>query len=104
MVTNMEYMKAIEAYPEVMELVKTEQLAEHMGEHYEVLARFHLAANNRGSAEKYAQMALDEIEQFGGSGAYDDMAELMEFVESMRQYRQAEAASMRRARGEFTSK
>jgi len=102
MVSNMDYMKAIEAYPEVMRLVEKEHLAEHMGEHYEVLARFHLAANNRGSAEKYARMALAEIEQFGGSGAYDDMIELRQFVDTMRQYRQAEAASMRHEGGSMS--
>ena len=100
MVNNMDYMKAIEAYSEVIALVETEHLAEHMGEHYEVLARFHLAANNRGSAEKYALMALNEIERFGGT--YDDTVELREFVASMRQYRRAEAESMRR-RGRSTS-
>jgi len=97
MVNNLDYMAAIEAYPEVMALVEREGLAEHMGEHYEVLARFHLAAGNRAFAEKYALMALDELERFGGSAAYDDMLELREFVQSMRSYRQAEAASMRSA-------
>ncbi|ERT00220.1 hypothetical protein HMPREF1624_03591 [Sporothrix schenckii ATCC 58251] len=59
---------AIAAYEgELLSLVRTEQLAEHMGEHYEVLARLHLAAGNRTAAATYAQRALDELETFQGA-------------------------------------
>ncbi|KJR85324.1 uncharacterized protein SPSK_08987 [Sporothrix schenckii 1099-18] len=59
---------AIAAYEgELLSLVRTEQLAEHMGEHYEVLARLHLAAGNRTAAATYAQRALDELETLQGA-------------------------------------
>jgi hypothetical protein len=93
MVNAMEYMQAVDAYGEVMDLVRREALAEHMGEHYEVLARFHMAANNRGSAEKYARLALRELEEYGEAEGEEARNELKEIITSLRSYRVAEKRS-----------
>ncbi|KAL1888631.1 hypothetical protein Sste5346_009423 [Sporothrix stenoceras] len=85
---------AIAAYEgELLRLVRTEHLAEHMGEHFEVLARLHLAAGNRTAAVSYAQQALAELETFEGvsgvrAGAVSESSsgsiqELREFVKAL---------------------
>ncbi len=64
---------AIFAYEhELLDLVRAEHLAEHLGEHFEVLARLHLATGNRTAAGTYAQQALDEMAAFGRAAIDDD--------------------------------
>ncbi|CAK7205855.1 hypothetical protein SEUCBS139899_008634 [Sporothrix eucalyptigena] len=79
---------AISAYEnELLDLVRTEHLAEHMGEHYEVLARLHLAAGNQTTAGVYAQRALDELETFGTTdtqSAAGSVQELRAFVKAFK--------------------
>ncbi|CAK7209790.1 hypothetical protein SCUCBS95973_000560 [Sporothrix curviconia] len=80
------FILAISAYEdELLDLVRIEHLAEHMGEHYEVLARLHLAAGNHTAAGAYAQRALDELETFGLAGTQSSAGsvhELRAFVKA----------------------
>ncbi|OAA59883.1 SET domain protein [Niveomyces insectorum RCEF 264] len=70
-----EFETAIRMYEnELLALVRVEQLAEHLGDHYAVLARLHLAAGNRTAAGAYAVQALDELTAFG-SGNNDGRGE-----------------------------
>lgn len=75
-VQNREFQGAIELNAEMLELIRKEDLAPHLGEHYEVLARLYLAATDLKNAKIFAQLALDDLEANGGVDVYDGIEEL----------------------------
>ncbi|OIW29330.1 SET domain-containing protein [Coniochaeta ligniaria NRRL 30616] len=72
---------AIKLNEELVGLIAKENMAPHLGEHYEVLARLYLAATDLKSAKKYARLALAELEANGGSDVYDSVDELSRLLE-----------------------
>ena len=60
------FAEAVEAAEEMVRLVVAEGLASHLAEHYEVLARLHLALGDGAQAVRYARLAVADLERFGG--------------------------------------
>lgn len=67
---------AIEQNAEMVELIRKENLAAHLGEHYEVLARLYLAATDLRNAKRFAALALEDLEANGGVEVYDGIGDL----------------------------
>ncbi|KAM7183375.1 hypothetical protein V8F20_012643 [Naviculisporaceae sp. PSN 640] len=71
--------KAIELNEEMVDLIHTEGLVPHRGEHWEVMARLYLANGNAvKEARKYLRKAIKEMEEFGGSWGDDSGEEKIE--------------------------
>lgn len=80
-VQRRDFHSAIELNEELVGLIVKENMAPHLGEHYEVLARLYLAATDLKNAKKYARLALSELEANGGSDVYDSIEELRRLLE-----------------------
>jgi len=57
-------------------LIRHEGMVPHLGEHYEVMAKLHLAVGDRRGAKKYADMAREEVKVFGPSWGDDGLEDL----------------------------
>lgn len=80
-VQQRDFHSAIGLNEELVGLIVKENMAPHLGEHYEVLARLYLAATDLKSAKKYAVLALEELEANGGIEVYDSIEELRRLLE-----------------------
>jgi len=83
LITAGDFQTAIQRYEEVMDLVEQERLVEHLGDHYEVMARLYMAMQKRGSAKKYAKLAISAMLQFGGTEVQAKVEELSAFVAAL---------------------
>ncbi|KAB5585560.1 hypothetical protein GE09DRAFT_1071108 [Coniochaeta sp. 2T2.1] len=78
--------RAIEMSEEMIELVLREELVAHLGEHYEVLTRLYYAVRDREGTERYARLAIGELEKYGGEEVYGaTLAELREILAGVEQ-------------------
>lgn len=88
-VGKQKYLEAIADYEELVDLVEKETLIEHRGEHYEVMARLYLMVKDLPNSEKYARLALEDLERFGGPEVYQSVLELRTFVRNLEMAREA---------------
>lgn len=75
-VQHKDFLPAIKLNEELVELILRENMAPHLGEHYEVLARLYLAAMDLTNAKKFARMTLEHLQANGGIQVYDSIKEL----------------------------
>lgn len=80
-VQHKNFIPAIKLNEELLGLIAKENMAPHMGEHYEVIARLYLAAMDLANAKRFARLALDELEANGGREVYDSISELEALLE-----------------------
>ncbi|OIW27617.1 SET domain-containing protein [Coniochaeta ligniaria NRRL 30616] len=62
--------RAISMSKEMIDLVLEEELVAHLGEHYEVLARLYYAVRDKANTDKYARLAVADLERYGGEEVY----------------------------------
>ena len=75
-VSRRDFAGAIKLNEELVDLMRIEGLAPHMGDYFEVLARLYLSAANLKGAQKFARLAVEEMEANGGADAFVGMKEL----------------------------
>ena len=72
-----QFKKAISMAKEMIKLVQKEELAAHLADHYEVLARLYYALRDSKNAKMYARMAIDDLEKYGGANELDESIQEM---------------------------
>lgn len=75
LVHDRQFEKAISLSKEMIDLVLKEELVAHLAEHYEVLARLYYAARDRANTEKYARLAIADLQRYGGEELYGNTIE-----------------------------
>ncbi|KAH8906915.1 SET domain-containing protein [Coniochaeta sp. PMI_546] len=83
-----QFERAISMSKEMIDLVLKEELVAHLGEHYEVLARLYYAVRDAANTEKYARLAIIDLEKYGGEDVYGaTIAELKDILLGLGQLR-----------------
>jgi len=70
----------------MVDLIWEEKLIPHRGEHYEVMARLHMGAGDRKEANKYAKLAISDLETYAlgwGKESKDSIEELKDLVKRL---------------------
>jgi hypothetical protein len=83
LVQTKEFDRAVALSKEMIGLVLKEELVAHLGEHYEVLTRLYYALRDRENTEKYARLAIADLEKYGGGEVYDAVKELKDILRGM---------------------
>jgi hypothetical protein len=82
-VQNGHFHAATKVNHKLLSVIEEEQLVPHLADHYEIMARVYLAAKDRGSAKKFARMALGELKSFGGADMEDKVKEVESLMAKM---------------------
>ncbi len=75
-----QFHSAIELNHELLALLMDEQLVPHLGEHYHIMARLYIAAQDRKNARKYGRLALTDLEAYGDPSTAATVEELKEML------------------------
>ncbi|SPO04010.1 uncharacterized protein DNG_06693 [Cephalotrichum gorgonifer] len=76
--------EAIKWHMKILDLIAEEEMLGPLGEHYEILARLFGAVGDKENAVKWVEMAIEDLELYGGVEEYDQIPELEAFLRGSR--------------------
>lgn len=79
-VNRQEFSQAAGWHTEMLGLIQQEGMMAPLGEHYEIIARLHMAMGDWRETVRWARLAIEDLEVYGGREVYGQIGELEEFV------------------------
>ena len=83
-VNNQDFSQAINLHIKMLDTIKEEQMMAPLGEHYEIIARLYKAVGDWQNTLKWAELAVEDLEIYGGKEVYEQIYELENFIQKMR--------------------
>ncbi|PKS06746.1 hypothetical protein jhhlp_006820 [Lomentospora prolificans] len=78
-----EFNQAIKKHKMMIDLIVEEGMLVPLGEYYDIMARLYNTIGDRRNTEKWARMAIDDLELFGGEEIYEQVPELRDILDGI---------------------